>query len=61
VSETEWVLPNLPDIYSSYPPVRYVPAYDKTSPVTIGWYKSSVQHRQSSSTNQAECELHQAR
>ncbi len=31
-----WVLPVLPDRYGSYPPVRYVPSYDKTTPVEIG-------------------------
>ncbi len=36
LSETGWVLPKLPNIYGSYPPVRYVPSYDKSTPVTIG-------------------------
>ena len=35
LTETNWILPNLPDIYGSYPPVRYVPSYDKSTPVSI--------------------------
>ena len=31
-----WVLPALPGRYGSYPPVRYVPSYDKSTPVAIG-------------------------
>jgi pectate lyase-like protein/putative Ig domain-containing protein len=36
VSEAGWVLPNLPNLYGSYPAVRYVPSYDKSARVTIG-------------------------
>lgn len=36
LSDTGWILPNLPDVYGSYPPQRYIPAYDKSTPVTIG-------------------------
>jgi polygalacturonase len=36
LDDRSWVLPALPDRYGSYPPVRYVPSYDKTTPVEIG-------------------------
>ena len=42
LTETGWILPNIPSIYGSYPAVRYVPAYDKTTPVSIGGAKSAA-------------------
>lgn len=36
LTETSWILPNVPGVYGSYPPQRYIPAYDKSTPVTIG-------------------------
>lgn len=36
LTETNWILPDLPAIYGSYPPVRYIPSYDKSTPVPIG-------------------------
>jgi polygalacturonase len=42
LSETGWILPNLPADYGNYPPVRYVPSYDKSSPVSIGGAISSA-------------------
>ena len=36
IDDTGWVLPNLPDRYGSYPPVRHVPSYDKSAPARIG-------------------------
>ena len=36
LTETSWILPNVPEVYGSYPPQRYIPAYDKSAPVTIG-------------------------
>ena len=36
LNDTSWILPNLPTVYGSYPPVRYIPSYDKTAPVPIG-------------------------
>jgi len=36
VSDAGWILPNVPEVYGSYPPQRYIPAYDKSTPVTIG-------------------------
>ena len=42
LTETGWILPNVPNIYGSYPPVRYVPAYDKSTPVSIGGAQSAT-------------------
>jgi len=36
LNDTGWILPNVPSVYGSYPPVRYVPSYDKTAQVPIG-------------------------
>jgi polygalacturonase len=36
LTETNWILPNLPNLYGSYPPVRYLPSYDKSTRVSIG-------------------------
>ena len=36
LTETSWILPDLPSVYGNFPPVRYVPSYDKSSPVSIG-------------------------
>jgi polygalacturonase len=36
LADTSWILPNVPAIYGSYPPQRYIPAYDKSTPVSIG-------------------------
>jgi polygalacturonase len=36
LTDTGWVLPNVPAFYGSYPPTRYQPAYDKSSQVAIG-------------------------
>src|ERR1019366_7544964 len=36
LTDTSWILPKLPGVYGSYPPVRYIPSYDKTAPVPIG-------------------------
>jgi polygalacturonase len=36
LTDTGWILPNVPATYGSYPPTRYQPAYDKSTPVTIG-------------------------
>ena len=36
LTETGWILPNLPGVYGNFPPVRYVPSYDKSTPVSIG-------------------------
>lgn len=35
LSETSWVLPDVPSIYGSYPPLRYIPAYDKSTQASI--------------------------
>jgi len=36
LTETSWILPNLPGVYGNFPQVRYVPSYDKSTPVSIG-------------------------
>ncbi len=36
VTDTGWILPNVPEVYGSYPPQRYIPAYDKSTAVSIG-------------------------
>jgi polygalacturonase len=36
LSETGWILPNVPSLYGSYPPTRYQPVYDKSTQVSIG-------------------------
>jgi polygalacturonase len=36
LTEANWILPNLPGVYGTFPPVRYVPSYDKSTPVSIG-------------------------
>ncbi len=36
LNDTGWILPNLPGEYGSYPPVRYIPSYDKSTAVPIG-------------------------
>jgi len=36
LTETSWILPNLPSDYGKFPAVRYVPSYDKSTPVLIG-------------------------
>jgi polygalacturonase len=36
LTESSWTLPNLPSVYGNYPPVRYIPSYDKSTPVPIG-------------------------
>ena len=41
LSETGWILPNLPGLYGNFPAMRYIPSYDKTTPVTIGGSSSS--------------------
>ena len=35
LTDTGWVLPNLPETYSSFPAVRYIPSYNKSSAVNI--------------------------
>jgi polygalacturonase len=42
LSETGWILPNLPAVYGNYPPVRYIPSYDKSTPVLIGGSTSNA-------------------
>jgi polygalacturonase len=36
LENTGWILPDLPSEYGSYPPVRYIPSYDKSTAVSIG-------------------------
>jgi len=36
LDNTGWILPDLPSEYGSYPPVRYIPSYDKSTAVSIG-------------------------
>ena len=36
LTETSWILPNLPAVYGNFPPARYIPSYDKSTPVSIG-------------------------
>ena len=36
LDDRSWVLPNLTERYGSFPPVRYVPSYDKTTPAPVG-------------------------
>ncbi len=36
LTETSWILPNVPEVYGSYPPQRYIPAYDKSTSVSVG-------------------------
>ena len=36
LNDTGWILPDLPGVYGSYPPLRYIPSYDKTAQVPIG-------------------------
>jgi polygalacturonase len=36
LTDTGWILPNVPAVYGSYPPTRYIPAYDKSTQVAIG-------------------------
>jgi polygalacturonase len=36
LTETSWILPRLPGVYGDFPPVRHVPSYDKSTPVSIG-------------------------
>jgi polygalacturonase len=36
LNDTSWILPNLRSDYGSYPPVRYIPSYDKSTAVSIG-------------------------
>jgi polygalacturonase len=36
LTDTGWILPNVPDLYGSYPPIRYIPAYNKSTSVPIG-------------------------
>ena len=36
LTETGWILPSFPGVYGNFPPVRYVPSYDKSTPVSIG-------------------------
>ena len=36
LTETGWILPNLPGVYGNFPSVRYVPSYDKSTPISIG-------------------------
>ena len=57
LDEPGWVLPNLTDRYGSYPPVRHVPSYDKTTPVRIG----GAARRSRSSTRRAPTRLNPAR
>ena len=35
LTDTSWILPKLPGVYGSFPPVRYIPSYDKSTPVSI--------------------------
>jgi polygalacturonase len=35
LTDSDWILPNVPSVYGSYPPVRYVPVYDKSTVVSI--------------------------
>ncbi len=35
LDDTGWILPNLPDGYGSYPPARYIPSYDRSTPISI--------------------------
>jgi hypothetical protein len=36
LDNTNWILPDVPSEYGSYPPMRYIPSYDKSAPVAIG-------------------------
>jgi len=36
LNDAGWILPNIVGVYGSYPPVRYIPSYDKSSPVPVG-------------------------
>jgi hypothetical protein len=36
LTETSWILPNVSEVYGSYPPQRYIPSYDKSTSVSIG-------------------------
>jgi polygalacturonase len=35
LTDAGWILPDLPDVYGSYPPVRYIPTYNKSAAVNI--------------------------
>jgi len=35
LTDTGWILPDIPGVYGSYPPVRYIPAYNKSTTVDI--------------------------
>ncbi len=36
LDQPQWVLPNVPDTYGSFPPVRFVPSYAKDTPAPVG-------------------------
>ena len=36
LTDTGWILPDLPGIYGNYPPLRYISSYDKSASVSVG-------------------------